>query len=277
MRARRLFARVLPVILLLLLVGCRSVDLHVGLTGTEAQEMVVLLQQNGVHAKKSVVGEADELTWSVSVPPSRVSDALELLAEHDLPRVRPGGFADLINNSKLIPTETEERASFLHALCGELAQTIEAMPAVVDARVHLAIPADDPLRRPYPGEPQRHPTAGVYVEQQSSGRSRVTDDDIRRLVASSVDGLEPENVTVVRVEVSTAPAETRDPITLVVGLIVDFLPAIACAIAIFALLILEGRTHFIGGLIARARAAGGTAQPRAQPATRARRPEEDAA
>ena len=195
---------------LLVTTGCNTVELTSGLTESSATEVIVVLRGNGITAKKIADESGQEKTWTVTVTASRASDAWQVLVENELPRDEPKGFAEFFGKSKLIPTETEEKAIFLQAICGELARTVEAMPSVIDARVHVSIPDKDPLRRVMEGEEPPPATAAVMVKRWKSDggdepENQVDEQDIKTLVASSVEGLRPANVTVVTK--SVRPAE----------------------------------------------------------------------
>jgi type III secretion protein J len=189
-------------VFLLILSGCNTVELTSGLSESSATDVIVVLRQNGIAAEKFADESGQDKTWTVTVAAGSASDAWQVLVENELPREEPKGFATFFGQSKLIPTETEEKALFLQAVCGELAATIEAMPSVIDARVHVSIPEKDPLRRVMEGQEPPVATAAVMVKHWKPSGSvppeeRVDEMDIKRLVASSVEGLKPENVTVV--------------------------------------------------------------------------------
>jgi type III secretion protein J len=109
----------------------------------------------------------------------------------------------------LLPTATEEHALYLHALAGELARSIGAVEGVVGARVHLAIPAPDPLR---PGE-RPAPRAAVLVRCRPAACEavRALEPGFRSLVAGAADRLEPDAVAVVVTEAAPAPVAPPPP------------------------------------------------------------------
>lgn len=198
---------------LLGITGCNTVELTSGLTESSAMEVIVVLRGNGIAAEKIADESGQEKTWTVTVGGNSASDAWQVLVENELPRDEPKGFAEFFGKSKLIPTETEEKAIFLQAICGELARTVETMPSVIDARVHVSIPDKDPLRRVVEGEEPPQATAAVMVKHWKPAgnvppEERVDEMDIKKLVASSVDGLKPQNVTVVAKAVSPKMTET---------------------------------------------------------------------
>ena len=90
-------------------------------------------------------------------------------------------------------TDFAQKVNYRRALQGELVRTITSLAPVESARVHLALPEKRLFR-----EQQQQATASVIVKL-SSGRSLKESQlqGIVHLVAGSVEGLDPENVTVV--------------------------------------------------------------------------------
>jgi type III secretion protein J len=176
----------------------------------DAVDLIVLLRQNGIRASKEPAGTGQDVTWSISVSPRDAGNAFLVLAENDRPRPEPQGFSDFFGNSKLIPTEMEEKAMFVQAQSGELARTIESMPGVIDARVHISIPEQDPLLQLRDGERPALPRASVLVKHwSSSDAGQVTAQDVRTLVAGGIDRLDPSNVSVVLKAIVPSPAPPR--------------------------------------------------------------------
>jgi len=236
---RRLRFALVAVLSAVSLTACSKVDLMTGLEEGDAVDMIVLLRQNGISAQKLGVGTGQDVLWSVSVGPRDASNAFLVLAENDQPRPSPKGFADFFGKSKLIPTETEERAIFLQAQAGELEQTLESMPSVIDARVHISIPQHDALRELVEGTPPPQPTAAIFVKHwapkpDTPNESKITRSDVQTLVAGSIERLAPEQVQVVLKSVSpvTTPvvSEPLDPTLL-------FYPLAGLTLLLVALLI----------------------------------------
>ncbi len=190
---------------LLVLAACGREEIVHGLEESQANQVLVALDEGGVHAQKRRE-EGNEATWRVEVAGSEALRAQRLLAERELPRPRPPGFGEIFGKGSVVPTPAEERALYLHALSGELARSVEAIDGVVEARVHLALPPADSLRP----EPAPAPRAAVLVKAQPGARARLDAlvPGVKALVAGAVAGLDAAAVSVVVAEAASAPRLT---------------------------------------------------------------------
>lgn len=191
-----------------LFAGCAREELLHDLDERQASEVVVALDDGGVTARKRRPGGA-EGGYTVEVAPDDAPRALRILAERDLPRPRPPGFGEVFAKGGLVPTPTEERALYQHAVAGELARSLESVDGVIGARVHIALPEPDPLR---PGE-RAPPRASVLVRCRpvACAAVRQLEPGLRALVAGSADRLEPGAVSVVVTEAREAPRAEPPP------------------------------------------------------------------
>jgi type III secretion protein J len=196
------------VLLATALSGCGSEELFHGLDEPQANEVLVALEASDIAARK-VRGDGGDAGWTVEVATADAARAQRLLAERELPRPRPPGFAEVFAKGSLIPTPTEEHALYLHALAGELARSVEAIDGVVAARVHLGLPRPDPLR---PGD-RIPPRGAILVKCRPSACAavRALEGGLRALVAGAADGLEPSAVAVVISEASETPPRAVPP------------------------------------------------------------------
>lgn len=202
MKGERHLRKFWPVFLMLsvLMMGC-SQPLHHGLTEEQANEILVVLQKNGIHAEKAAEEGGETLTFIVNVPQRDASNAWQIMRENDLPKPAKKGFGEVFGKTSLIPTAMEERALFLQAICGELAKTIEAINGVVDARVHVVLPESDILKQELQGPTLSKAAVLIKYKTDRSGNPPFKAEDIRQLVASSVEGLKPSDVSVVSSQV----------------------------------------------------------------------------
>jgi type III secretion protein J len=168
----------------------------------EANEIVVFLSGNGIEAQKVQSAEAGGgggtkvVKWDISVAEENATDAMQLLRANGLPRKTGSSLLNIFSKGGLVPSETEEKIKYQSGKAEEIANTIRKIDGVVDADVSLSFPEEDPLN---PTAVKERPTASVYVKHTG-----VLDDPnsqlinkIRRLVSSSVQGLDFDNVTVI--------------------------------------------------------------------------------
>src|SRR5437764_3423874 len=128
----------------------------------------------------------------VLVPAERLYELRLALAAHGLPEGGGVGF-EIFDKQSLGVTDFLQRLNYQRALQGELGRTIGQLGGVESARVHLALPE----RSLFVAE-DRRPSASVVVKLvQGRTLSAAQIDGIVHLVAASVEGLQPEDVTVV--------------------------------------------------------------------------------
>ena len=198
---RRYFVLLLP----LLLIGCASRQLRSGLSEKDAEEIVVLLRDNGLDAssERETGEKKDTPTWQVKVSggSDRLTAAWRILRENGLPREQGKGLDEVFANSGMIPTASEEKARLLVGLSGELTRTLKSVAGIVDARVQVVLPENSPLLDKSEWSPT---TASVLVKYQGAVPP-LKEEDIKKLVARGVEGLQPDNVAVVFNKVLVRP------------------------------------------------------------------------
>lgn len=129
---------------------------------------------------------------TIMVPSSVVYKTRLELANSGFPKNGVVGF-ELFDQTKFGSTEFEQKVSYTRALNGELSRTIMQVGGVESARVQIVVPE----AKLYVDE-QQQATASVLLKLKPAtklGNEQVK--GIVHLVASSVEGLKPENVTVV--------------------------------------------------------------------------------
>ena len=178
-----------PLAAAILLVGCdKESTLHSGLPERQANLVMAALLDAGIDCHKS---PGDEGTWNVSVVESRFADAVNLLEEKGLPRRNFNGVAEVFKKTGMISSPTEERIRFMDALAQDLSRTISGIDGVVDARVHVVLPENDPFAR------NTLPSSAA-VAIRSRWDSDVTDlvPSIKGLVKNAIEGLAYEKIMV---------------------------------------------------------------------------------
>ncbi len=131
---------------------------------------------------------------TVMVPKDEVYKTRITLSGQGLPTSSgdgAGGY-DLLDKQSLSTSTFQEQTNFKRAMEGELTKTIEALNGVQTAVVHLAIPEKQVF-----ADKQDPTTASVLIATKpGTNLSPEQVQAITNLVASSVDGLDPEKVTV---------------------------------------------------------------------------------
>jgi type III secretion protein J len=195
------------------LAACTS-DVASGLDEAQAQEAMATLSQRGVASTRKAEGEGKARRYTIVVPSSDAGRAAEVLRAEGLPRAPQKGFAELYGASSMIPSPTEERARFVKALSGEIAAQLERLEGVAAASVIVSAPEADPLAPP--DAPRAKPSASVLLKVRA-GASAPAADDVKRLVAASVEGLALADVAVVVQTMPPAP-EAKEAWTSLFGI-----------------------------------------------------------
>ncbi|NHC61824.1 flagellar basal-body MS-ring/collar protein FliF [Paenalcaligenes suwonensis] len=129
---------------------------------------------------------------AILVPTAQVPEARMQLASQGLPKAGNVGF-ELLDQSRFGASQFTEQVTYQRALEGELANSIQALHSVQEARVHLAIPRETLFVRD-----RQEPTASVLLSLypgRNLGEDQVS--AITWLVSSSVPNLNAQNVSVV--------------------------------------------------------------------------------
>jgi type III secretion protein J len=214
LRWPRLLQLLLVFCSLLLLSACVAHELQTDLTEQDAQEIVVLLNEHGIEASaaRGVGEKKGEEKWSVVVRggDQNLARAWRVLQENGLPREKDKSLEDVFANSGMIPTATEEKARLLVGISGEINRTLKSVAGIVDARTLVVLPDSSPLLDKSERVP---PTASVLIKYRGQ-EIPLNEDDVKKLVARAVEGLQPENVAVVYKKIEPKKAGNRNIIPL---------------------------------------------------------------
>ncbi|MDO8461920.1 MAG: hypothetical protein Q7S98_03555 [Deltaproteobacteria bacterium] len=189
-------------LILVLLTGCGEVDLHHNLDEIDADEILVLLQKNGISAKKEKEVSGQDVSWKITVPGTTVAEARRLLVQNNFPRRRELGLSGVYKEKGLVPTPDEQKARFLLALKGEIINSLRKVPGVVDSDVVLNLPTENEFS--LLETDKKKPTASVIVRTQPDDHGPAfTEEKIQRFVANAIPNMNPNDVTVI---ISRAPS-----------------------------------------------------------------------
>ncbi len=227
----------------MLLVGCGDTELYTGLQEKEANMMLAMLLQQGIDAKKT---SGTEATATISVPMTRFAEAVALLTEYGYPRSNFQGVGVMFGQAGLVSSPTEERIRYMYALSQDLAESLTLIDGVVDARVHVVLPDNNPFSETiYPA------SASVFIDYRPDSNVLNEVAQIKDFVVTSIEGLSVSNVNVALfpVEIKTGfgglkkstttpflffnvPNAMVTPLTILMGVLI-FILVISVLIAVY--------------------------------------------
>jgi flagellar M-ring protein FliF len=159
--------------------------LYTDLSSEDASAIVEKLAESGVRYELGGDGNA------ISVPKEDVYAQRLAMSGEGLPAGDSTGYAAL-DQSGLTTSEFQQQTQFQRALESELGRTIEAINGIETAVVHIASPA----KSVFVTEEEKT-TAGVLIETKTGAKiSSQQVKSIVHMVASSVEGLSPEEISV---------------------------------------------------------------------------------
>ncbi len=160
--------------------------LFTGLSAEDANQVVTKLKEAKLDYRLGENGS------SVLVRSSRLADARLFVAGAGLPKTGRIGF-ELFDKTNFGATDFSEQINYRRALEGELERSVMSIVEVEHARVHLTFPKESVFIE------QRQPAkASVLLKLRSEAKlSAKNVNAIGHLVASAVEGLKPDAVTVV--------------------------------------------------------------------------------
>jgi len=158
--------------------------LYSGLSRKDAAAVVAQLETEAIPYRLEDNGT------TVLVSTEQIQKARGKLLTQGIPAGGDG--FEILDKHVLGTTDFSERKTFLRAVQGELARTIGCIEGIEWARVHISAPEPSVFL-----EKDRPTTASVLVKTRGSARLNPTQvASIASLVARSVEGLEPKNVTI---------------------------------------------------------------------------------
>jgi flagellar M-ring protein FliF len=159
--------------------------LFANLTSDDAGEIVKKLKEQKVPYQITDDGKA------IMVPSDKVYDLRLSMASDGLPQGGGVGY-EIFDRKNFGMTEFVQKLNYQRALQGELSRTIAQIAGVESARVHLAIPEKTLFK-----DAEKPATASVVLKMKSNRGLREAEvQGIVHLVASSIEGMDPEQVTV---------------------------------------------------------------------------------
>jgi flagellar M-ring protein FliF len=136
--------------------------------------------------------KVDDNESAIKVPKDKVYEARLALAGKGVPSSGIIGY-EIFDKNTMGMSDFMQKLNYKRALEGELSRTIMQEAGIENARVHIVLPARSVFK-----DEQKEPTASVVLKLSMSGDlGKGNIQAISHLVASSVEGLKPENVTIV--------------------------------------------------------------------------------
>lgn len=129
----------------------------------------------------------------IFVPDGDLATARSLLTAQGLSQTGVTGYEIFDRGNDLAVTDFDQQVKLTRALEGEIARTIVSVRGITQARVHLVLPR----REPFAHDRQR---AQASVMLKIAGKQKLSAEAVQsvvNLVAASVPGLRPQDVTVV--------------------------------------------------------------------------------
>ena len=155
------------------------------LSTKDASAIVESLQKSGTSYELANDGQ------TILVPQDQVNSLRLSLSSEGLPGDAGTGYA-LLDQQGITTSDFMQHTNYQRALEGELSNTIKSIEGVEAATVHLVMPQKDVF-----ADDQQKPTASVLVASQANQPlSSQQVQAIVHLVASSVEGLDPTEITV---------------------------------------------------------------------------------
>jgi flagellar M-ring protein FliF len=128
---------------------------------------------------------------TIAVPQEQVTRLRMSMAELGLPKGGGVGYEIFDKTDSLGATSFVQNINHLRALEGELARTIRAIDRIQSARVHLVLP-----ERALFSRDRQEPSASIVLKVRGTLEGQQVR-SIRHLVASAVQGLKPERISIV--------------------------------------------------------------------------------
>jgi len=176
----------------------KYVTLYSGLRPEDAQALA------GRLAAKNIPHEISPDGGTLLVPEDKLDASRLETAAAGLPRNARMGF-ELFDTPNWAGSDFTEKVNYQRALEGELERTLATLSEVEAVRVHLVLPQESLFT-----EQEHEAKAAVILKTRSGRLSEQAQQAIPQLVASAVDRLRPENVTVVDADSNLPLLHGRD-------------------------------------------------------------------
>lgn len=193
------FTRWLVLLALPLMLACNGFEVIIDdLSQREANEALVLLRDIDIPARKTEKLNKKTILYQIEVKKSHAQQALKILVHNQFPKVYRAGLKEVFppGSQGLIPTKTDEIARMMMAMQGEIEALLKVIPGIADARVLISY--DGPSDFGKHVAKKTASAAIIYNHAATHMQAPLSDIEIRNLIATSISGMLPEDVTVVQ-------------------------------------------------------------------------------
>lgn len=192
-------------VLILCLVGCK-VELYLGLSQREANDMLALLDAEGISASK--VQDKDNKV-KIMVDESDIGRSVTALKRKGYPREVFSSLNDVFPKDSLISSPLEEQARLTYVKSQELSKTLSEIDGVLVARVHVVLPEP----RDSLGRKSAPASASIFIKHTADASLDMYIPQMKQLLSNSIEGLAYDRISVVLVpsaEVRQVQLATRN-------------------------------------------------------------------
>ena len=192
------FRKIFAVLLLLATLGCKEQILH-DLDELRANQVQLLLLRSSMNVEKVRSGKL----WSIAVSPEEIPQALQLIERSRILKRDLERGAE--QQAGLLQSSDERLRLLEHQLASRTEQTLEQIPGVLEARVHLH--KDPDVDRSFSPSQKRNSASVLLLLSKGNG---VSIPEVRALVAGAA-GFQPEEVSILASD-AAEDSEERDSI-----------------------------------------------------------------
>ncbi len=130
---------------------------------------------------------------TISVPREHVYEARLQIAGTGITDTTSAGY-ELFDEADFGMTAFTQKVNYKRAMENELVRTIRSIRSIKDARVHLVLPEESLFK-----DDQKQPTASVVLKLENAASKPTPSQiqSIQHVVASAVEGMSPDSVTIV--------------------------------------------------------------------------------
>ena len=171
------------------LAGCdQEVALYSGLEERQANGVMAALMENGITCHKQA---GEENRWAVLIAENRFAEAMGILEARGLPTRQFQGVSESFKKTGMVSSPSEERIRFMDALAQDISRTLSQIEGVVDARVHVVLPENDPFAKN-----AKPSSAAVSIRHRYDAEIADFVPQIKSLVKNAIEGLDYNKISV---------------------------------------------------------------------------------